>query len=65
MSSDNTQKRPDAPPAARETTPASDLQPANTGTPAGGNGGRGTAASSVMKQTSKTPQETGSDAAKP
>ncbi|MES2936141.1 MAG: hypothetical protein V4864_00580 [Pseudomonadota bacterium] len=42
-------------------TPSADIQPEDTGTPASGNtAGRGTAAEAAMKQTSKTPHETGS-----
>ena len=41
-------------------TPNTDLQPEDTGTPASGNTGRGTAAEGAMKQTSKTDAETGS-----
>lgn len=50
-------------PKAGKQTPNADLQPEDTGTPASGNegtGGRGTAAEAAMKQTSKTPHETGS-----
>ncbi|MBI2768040.1 MAG: hypothetical protein HYX47_00315 [Burkholderiales bacterium] len=40
--------------AAPEKTPATDMQPEDTGTPESGNGSAG-----AMKQTSKTPHESG------
>lgn len=45
--------------AARQT-PSTDLQPEDAGTPESGSAGRGTAAESAMKQTSKTDRESGS-----
>lgn len=41
-------------------TPATDIQPEDTGTPDSGNVGRGAAADNAMKQTSKTGTEGGS-----
>lgn len=41
-----------------QDTPSTDLQPEDAGTPESGNTGRGTAAESAMKQTSKTGRET-------
>ncbi len=49
---------------APDTTPGADMQPEDTGTPASGSSGRGTAAEAAMKQTSKTPHETGSSEAR-
>jgi hypothetical protein len=46
--------------AGNQTTPSTDMQPEDAGTPESGNSGRGTAAESAMKQTSKTSNETGS-----
>jgi hypothetical protein len=46
--------------AANQKTPSTDMQPEDAGTPDSGNTGRGTAAESAMKQTSKTGNETGS-----
>jgi hypothetical protein len=52
-------------PTAREVdprdkkTPNTDMQPEDAGTPESGNTGRGTAAEGAMKQTSKTPAESG------
>lgn len=42
------------------STPGTDMQPEDAGTPESGNGSRGNAAESAMKQTSKTGQEEGS-----
>jgi hypothetical protein len=42
-----------------DTTPGTDMQPEDAGTPASGNSGRGTAAEGALKQTSKTATETG------
>jgi hypothetical protein len=50
-------ERPQAEPEA--ATPSTDMQPEDAGTPASGNSGRGTAAEPALKQTSKTPAETG------
>lgn len=47
-------------PLAPRATPGADMQPEDAGTPASGNTGRGTAAEPALKQTSKTPAETGS-----
>jgi hypothetical protein len=41
-------------------TPATDIQPEDTGTPDSGHVGRGAAADGTMKQTSKTGNERGS-----
>jgi hypothetical protein len=41
------------------TTPSTDMQPEDAGTPESGNTGTGAAAESVMKQTGKTPAERG------
>lgn len=62
MADDNASQRPAAKPSAggAKGTPAADLQPEETGTPASGNSGKSTAAEAAMKQTSKTPHETGS-----
>lgn len=57
------QQKPDASDKAKaadvngtgDKTPSTDMQPEDTGTPDSGN--TGTAAQSVMKQTSKTPAE--------
>jgi hypothetical protein len=46
--------------ARNRTTPNTDLQPADTGSSDSAESGRGTAAESVMKQTSKTGNESGS-----
>jgi hypothetical protein len=51
--------------AGDNRTPSTDMQPEDAGTPDSGNAGgagagRGTAAESAMKQTSKTGNETGS-----
>jgi hypothetical protein len=46
--------------AGNDKTPSTDMQPEDAGTPDSGNTGRGTAAESAMKQTSKTGNETGS-----
>lgn len=51
-------ERPQAEPDA--VTPGTDMQSEDAGTPASGNSGRGTAAEPALKQTSKTPAETGS-----
>lgn len=51
-------ERPQAGPGA--ATPSTDMQPEDAGTPASGNDGRSTAAEPALKQTSKTPAETGS-----
>lgn len=40
-------------------TPSTDMQAEDAGTPESGNAGRGTAAEGAMKQTSKTPAESG------
>jgi hypothetical protein len=40
-------------------TPNMDMQPEDAGTPESGNTGRGTATEGTMKQTSKTPAESG------
>ncbi len=42
-----------------KTTPSTDMQPDDAGTPESGNTGRGTAAEGAMKQTSKTESEKG------
>jgi len=46
--------------AATPETPSTDMQPEDAGTAESGNSGRGNAAESGKKQTSKTGQETGS-----
>jgi hypothetical protein len=56
----------EAPASAKEVdtknkqTPETDLQGEDAGTPASGDGGRGTATQSAMKQQSKTDSERGS-----
>jgi len=50
-------ERPRAEPGKAPSTPATDMQPEDAGTPASG---VGTAAEPGMKQTPKTPAETGS-----
>lgn len=55
-------RTPSAPePAATDKTPNTDMQPDDAGTPESGNSGRGTASEGVMKQTSKTETERGSE----
>ena len=51
-------ERPQADPS-QDRTPSTDLQPEDAGTPASGNSGRGTTAEPALKQTSKTPAESG------
>jgi hypothetical protein len=46
--------------ARNRKTPSTDLQPEDAGSPDSAETGRGTAAESVMKQTSKTGNESGS-----
>jgi hypothetical protein len=75
MSAGNSKPRPgrrepadnggDADAGNNNRTPSTDMQPEDAGTPDSGNAGsagagRGTAAESAMKQTSKTGNETGS-----
>jgi hypothetical protein len=63
------QKSPATNPAANadadsgaQQTPSTDMQPEDAGTPQSGTaGGRGNAAETAMKQTSKTGQEKGTD----
>ena len=45
---------------SNSTTPSTDMQPEDVGTPESGAAGHGTEVESAMKQTSKTPTETGS-----
>ena len=56
---DKSRPNPERPRADTPATPGSDMQPEDAGTPASGSG-RGTAAEPAMKQTSKTPTESGS-----
>jgi hypothetical protein len=57
---DNRETADDGSDADAQQTPSTDMQPEDAGTADSGNAGRGTAAESAMKQTSKTGNESGS-----
>lgn len=57
---DSKRPNPERPRAKPGATPSTDMQAEDAGTPASGNSSRGTAAEAALKQTSKTPAETGS-----